>query len=193
MSLRYRAFHVHVSTSLNPGSNKGPGWYNNGHIHTYLVLGVLNCIFADKFNLNKLQKLLRVRYAVKNLAKVGKRSVMVYASKSSESIALAGCVALSFEESRDEIGSVRDKRGGVLENGRHGEHGVLPDVGMAVLKAGAGRGQQGFDELGFSKLAEETECVSTNVLIGMLEVIADAIATQAPVLVDPMCSALDAL
>ena len=65
----------------------------------------------------------------------------------------------------------------MLVDGGRGEDGVLADVCVAVLEAGARRGKEGFYELRLAELAEEAEGVSTDVLVGVLEVIPDAVAT----------------
>jgi hypothetical protein len=43
----------------------------------------------------------------------------------------------------------------VLEDGSHGEDGILSYVGVSVLETRASRGEEGFDELGFPQLAQE--------------------------------------
>jgi hypothetical protein len=47
---------------------------------------------------------------------------------------------------------------------------------VTVFEAGASGGKERFDELGFPKLAQESQGISPNVFIGMLEIISDAIA-----------------
>jgi hypothetical protein len=44
----------------------------------------------------------------------------------------------------------------VLENGSNSEDGILSDIGMTMFETGASRGEEGFDELGFPKLAQES-------------------------------------
>lgn len=48
---------------------------------------------------------------------------------------------------------------------------------MAVLKALAGRGEEGLEELWFTDFAEEAESCATDVLICVEEIVPDAIAT----------------
>ena len=64
----------------------------------------------------------------------------------------------------------------MLVDGSDSENGVLAHVGVAVLETGAGGREQGFDEFGFVQLAEEAEGVAADVLVGVLEVHANAVA-----------------
>lgn len=65
-----------------------------------------------------------------------------------------------------------------MENGSDSEDSVLSDVGMSVLKARSCRGQEGFDELGLSQLAEEAKGVASNVFVGVLKIVTDTVAIQ---------------
>jgi hypothetical protein len=47
---------------------------------------------------------------------------------------------------------------------------------MAMLKARPSRRQEGLDEFGFAKLAEEAESISTNILVRVLKIITDSVA-----------------
>lgn len=47
---------------------------------------------------------------------------------------------------------------------------------MSVLEAGPSRGEEGFDELGLPQLAQEAQRVTADVLVGVLQVVADAVA-----------------
>ena len=66
----------------------------------------------------------------------------------------------------------------MLEDGGDSKDGVLADVGMAMLEAGASGRQEWLYEFRFAELAQETECVAADVFIGMLKVHADAVATS---------------
>jgi hypothetical protein len=46
---------------------------------------------------------------------------------------------------------------------------------MTVLKARASRGQEGFDELGFTQLAQKSQSIAPNILVGVLKVISNAV------------------
>jgi hypothetical protein len=46
---------------------------------------------------------------------------------------------------------------------------------MTMLKTRASRGQEGFDELGFAKLAEKSQSVPPNILVGVLKIIPNAV------------------
>lgn len=62
---------------------------------------------------------------------------MCDALESGECVALACSVALSVEECGDQVRSVRDERGRMLENRGDGKDGILPYVGMTMLEAGS--------------------------------------------------------
>ena len=146
----------------------------------YLVLLVLDSILPHELDLNELQQLLRIRYAVEHRAQVRQRPVVVDAGQRGEGVPLAGGVALGLEEGGDQVGGVGDHGRRVLEDGCRGEDGVLADVGVAVLEAGSRGGQEGFYELGLAELGEEAEGVSADVLVRVLEVIPDAVAGSGP-------------
>lgn len=75
---------------------------------------------------------------------------MVDASKSSKRVALASSIVLPLEERGNEVGGVWDQRRRMLEDGSDGEHGILSHIGMAMFEARPGRGEDRFDQLGFS-------------------------------------------
>lgn len=64
----------------------------------------------------------------------------------------------------------------MLEDGGDGVDCVFADVGVAVLETGACGGEEGLDELGLAEFAEEAEGIAANVFVGVLEVVADAVA-----------------
>lgn len=66
----------------------------------------------------------------------------------------------------------------VLVNGCDGEDGILADVGVAVLETGSRRGQQWFYQLSVTELAEKAQGVSPNILVGVLEIHANAVAGE---------------
>ena len=57
-----------------------------------------------------------------------------------------------------------------------GKDGVLADVGMAMLEAGSCGREEGLDQFRFAELAEEAKSVAADVLVGMLQVVSDAVA-----------------
>lgn len=59
---------------------------------------------------------------------------MVHRSKRNKGIALAGIVGLGCEESRKEVGGIRDEVLGSVEDGLDRENRVLADIGMPVLQ-----------------------------------------------------------
>ncbi len=120
---------------------------------SYLVLCVLNRILPDKLELDELEKLLGVGDAVENGAQVGEGFLVGDGSEGAEAVALASGVALALEEGRDQVGSIGDQRRRMLEDGRHGEDGILSHVGMAMLEARSCRGEEGLDKLRFPQLA----------------------------------------
>ena len=60
--------------------------------------------------------------------------------------------------------------------GGNGKNGVLPDVCMSVLQAGSGRRKERLNQLGFPKLAQKSEGIAPDVLVGMLQIVTNAIA-----------------
>lgn len=93
-------------------------------------------------------------------------------------VTLAGAVGLRFKESLEEFGGVGNEGLGVLENRGDCPGGVLSYVGVAVFQTRAGRGQEGLNEFRFAEFAEETESVSSDIFVGVLQVITDAIAAN---------------
>lgn len=59
-----------------------------------------------------------------------------------------------------------------------GKNGILANICMTVLEAGSCRGEQGLNELGLAQLAEESQSIASNVFVGMLQVIANTVATR---------------
>lgn len=165
MSRRYRACLRHQSIGRDACNKR-----------IYLVLGVLDGILADELELDKLQQLLCVRDAVEDGAQVHEGPVVVDARESGECVPLAGGVGLGLEEGTDELGGIGDKGGGVLEDRCDGEDCILANVGVAVLKALPCGGKQRLDKLGLAQLGEEAQRVAADVLVGVLEVISDAVA-----------------
>lgn len=102
---------------------------------------------------------------------------MTDAGKCSKGVPLACGIALSFQESRNQVCGVGDKSLGVLVNRCNSEDSVLPDIGMAVLKTRPGRGEEWLDELRLPQLAEEPQGVAPDVLIGMLQIISNTVTT----------------
>jgi hypothetical protein len=66
----------------------------------------------------------------------------------------------------------------VLEDGRDGVDGVFADIDVAVVQAAARRREQRLNQLGLAQLAEEAQRVAAYVLVGMLQVISDAVAAE---------------
>ena len=86
-----------------------------------------------------------------------------------ERIAFARGIALRREEGVDELGCVGDEVLVLAVDGEDGEDGVLGDVGVPVLEAGADCGDEGFEELDASRyLLEEAEGCGADVLVWVL-------------------------
>ena len=66
----------------------------------------------------------------------------------------------------------------MLEDGGNRIDSILANVGMAMLETGSSSGQEGFDELGLTELAQESQRIPANILVGVLEVISDTVATE---------------
>lgn len=101
---------------------------------------------------------------------------MVYAGQGGEGVPLARGVALGLEEGGNQVGCIWDQRGRMLKDGGNGEDGILPYIGVTMLETRSGGGEEGFDELGFAELAQEAQSIASDVLVGMLKVVSDAIA-----------------
>ena len=144
----------------------------------YFVLGILHGIFSGKLQLNQLEQFLGIWYPVEHGAEVCQSLVVVYARQGGKCISFTRWIILALEEGGDQVCCVGDQGGRVLVDGRHGEHCGLSHICVPVFEARPGGGQERLDELGFSELAEEAQCVSSDVLIGVLQVISDAIAAR---------------
>lgn len=64
----------------------------------------------------------------------------------------------------------------MLVDGRDGKDRVLAHVGMSVLEAGSGRGEEGLEQLGLPEFGDEAQSVASNVLVGVLQVVPDTVA-----------------
>lgn len=145
---------------------------------THLVLRVLDRILAQEFQLRQLEQLIGVGNGIKSRAEVLKRLLMADRSEGCKGITLAGAVGLRFKEGLEEFGGVGNEGLGVLEDRGDCPSGVLSYVGMAVFQTRAGRGQERLDEFRFAEFAQETKSISTNVFVGVLQVVANAIAAN---------------
>ena len=85
-------------------------------------------------------------------------------------------VTFASEEGLKKFRSVRNQRFGKVVYGGDGKHGVLPDVGMSMLQAGSGRRKERLNQLGLPKLAQKSEGIAPDVLVGMLQIVTNAIA-----------------
>lgn len=97
--------------------------------------------------------------------------------KHGEGVALAGRLALGNQEGVDELWGIRDQRLAVPEEHLvDGKDGVLAHIGVAMLETGAGSGHKRLEQFGLLDLLKEAEGGSTDVLVGMLEVVSDGVA-----------------
>lgn len=103
-----------------------------------------------------------------------------------ECIALAGAVGLRIEERLDKLRSIWDQRLRVLEDRSDSPHGVLADIGVAVIQAGACGREEGFNEFRFSELAQESQGVSSDVFVGVLKIVTDTVTAQKDRLLESM-------
>lgn len=103
---------------------------------------------------------------------------MIYAGQSGEGVPFACRVALGLEECGDEVGGIWYEGGRVLEDGGDGKNGVLADIGVTVLETRPRRGEKGLDELWLAKLAEETQSIASDVLVGMLKVVPNTVTMK---------------
>ena len=85
-------------------------------------------------------------------------------------------IALPFQESGNQLRGVGNETFGVLEDRSHSKYSILANICMSVLEARSCGGEKGFNELSFTKFAQESERVASNVFIGMLEIISNSVA-----------------
>ncbi len=93
---------------------------------------------------------------------------MVHCTESGKRIPLASVVTLAFEKCLEEFRSVGNQDLRKVVYGGNGENGVLADVGVSMLQTGSGRRKERLNQLGFSKLAQKSEGVASDILIRML-------------------------
>lgn len=92
---------------------------------------------------------------------------------------LACCVGLSDEERVDELRGVGDEVLMLAIDGVDGKNGILPYIGVSVLKAGANSWDEGFKELDVAgDLLEETKSCAANVFVWMLQVVSNGITVS---------------
>lgn len=142
----------------------------------YLVLRVLDSILSDELQFDQLEQLLCIWDSVEDGAQIYEGLLVVYAGQGGEGVPLACGVALGLEECSNQVGGIGDQRGRVLKDGGNGEDGILPYIGVTVLETRSGGGEEGLDEFGFAELAQEAQSVASDVLVGMLKIVSDAIA-----------------
>jgi hypothetical protein len=145
---------------------------------TYLVLGVLYGVLANKLQFRQLEKLFCVGYAIEHLSEIGKSFVMTDGHEGGKGISLARRIVFLQEEVVYKIRRIRDQLLEVLVYGGDREHGVLPHVGVAVLEALSCGLQQGLHELGLTDFAEEAKGVAANVFVGMLQIQSNSVTAD---------------
>lgn len=87
-------------------------------------------------------------------------------------------VIFLVQERLQQFWRIRNEGLRVLVYGRNSPYGILPNIGMPMVEAGPSGGNKGFEQLGFSQFAEESECIAANILVGMLQIISDTIASN---------------
>lgn len=60
----------------------------------------------------------------------------------------------------------------------NGKDSILAHICMTMFKAGPCGGEERFDKLRFAKLAQESQGIASNVLVGMLQIISDSVAAE---------------
>lgn len=83
---------------------------------THFVLGVLNSILSQEFQLGELKQLISVGNCVESGTEVLEGLLVADGHEGGESIALAGAVGLRFEEDLKEFGGIGNESLGVLED-----------------------------------------------------------------------------
>ena len=81
---------------------------------------------------------------------------MANADQCRKCVSLAGMIAFPLQESRYKLRGVGNETLGMLEDRGNSVDGILANIGMSVLKAGACGGEEGLNELSFTKLAQES-------------------------------------
>ena len=87
-------------------------------------------------------------------------------------------VTLAPKKCLKEFGGVWNQSFGKVIYGGNCKDGVLPDVGMSMLQAGSGRRKERLNQLGLPKLAQKTEGIAPDVLVGMLQIVTNAVASD---------------
>ena len=77
-------------------------------------------------------------------------------------------VAFPFEKGLEEFRSVGNQDLREVVYGGNSEDCVLADVGMSMLQTRSGGGKERLNQFGFSKLAQETKGIPSDIFIGML-------------------------
>lgn len=103
---------------------------------------------------------------------------MTDADQRRKCVPLASVIAFALQECRYQLRGIRNQTLGVLENRSYSKYGVLANVGMSMLETRTCGRKEGFDQLSFTKLAQESQCVAPDVLVGMLEIISNAVTEE---------------
>lgn len=135
---------------------------------TYLILRILDSILPYELQLDQLEKLIRIWDSIKYTAEICQSSLVTDADQRRECVPLARMIAFALQECGYQLRGIRNQTLGVLEDRGHSKHGVLTNVGMSVLETRTCGGKEGFDQLGFTELAQESQCVAADVFVGML-------------------------
>lgn len=77
-------------------------------------------------------------------------------------------ITFALEKGLEEFRSVGNQDLRKVVYGGNGEDGVLADVCVSMLQTRSGRREERLNQLGLSKLAQESESVASDVFIGML-------------------------
>ena len=77
-------------------------------------------------------------------------------------------VTFALEKSLEEFRSVGNQDLRKVVYGGNGKDSVLADVCVSMVQTRSGRREERLNQLGLSKLAQESESVASNVFIGML-------------------------
>ncbi|KAI3494698.1 hypothetical protein L1887_40514 [Cichorium endivia] len=137
---------------------------------------VAAAVFADEFDDGELHELVLGSDLVAEAEEVLDGALGSGVAEEDEGVALAGGVCLCGEEGLHELGRVDDEVLVLLVYRVDAEDGVLAHVAVAVLETLADGGDERFEKLGLLDFLEEAQCGAANVLVGVLQIIADGVA-----------------
>ncbi|GMN48127.1 hypothetical protein TIFTF001_017308 [Ficus carica] len=167
-------------TFVNNGSGRGVQQGDN-NLNVFALLSLIDPTdFPNQFQDNHLELLTPVNDSIDIGKEIIESTVLSTIKEHEKGITLTGRVLLGGEEFLDDLGGVDEQLValGEAEDGHDGEDGIAADEGVAVLEIGENGRDERLDDLGLVEAAEEAESDAADVLVGMLEVVAEVLADE---------------